>query len=191
MLLGPLRQAQGSSPNFPLAAQTVAPTREELTRPQLAPPQPKSTLNVIGGVERSPCPLANPEFNDVRVTITNVDFNNLKGATPEEMRATWADFAGTEHPVSVICEIRDRAGTYLRNKGYLAAVQVPTQRIENGAGAARAALCARDDHPRARRRPAAPKPSSPAICSKLTEDEIFDRYRGRALPAAGARLARL
>ncbi len=130
--IGTLAATAGLLTGTSAAAQTVAPTREELTRQQPTPPQGRATLDVIGGVERSPCPLANPEFNDVRVTITDVEFNNLKGATPEEMRATWADYAGTEHPVSGICEIRDRAGTYLRNKGYLAAVQVPTQRIEGG-----------------------------------------------------------
>src|SRR6188508_690568 len=88
---GTLLAGTGLLAESPALAQSVAPTREELTRPELAPPQPKSTLNVIGGVERSPCPLANPEFSDVRVTITNVDFNNLKGATPEEMRQTWAE----------------------------------------------------------------------------------------------------
>ena len=174
--LGTLAAGAGLVAISPAAAQSIAPTREELTRPQLAPPQPKSTLNVIGGVERSPCPLANPEFNDVRVTITNVDFNNLKGATPEEMRATWADFAGTEHPVSVICEIRDRAGTYLRNKGFLAAVQVPTQRIENGQVRLEL-LYARVTTIRARGETGGAEAKLAGYLSKLTEDEIFDRFR--------------
>ena len=175
-VLGSLAAGAGLLAGFPATAQTVAPTREELTRPQLAPPTPKSTLNVIGGVERSPCPLANPEFNDVRVTISNVEFNNLKGATPEEMRATWADFAGTEHPVSVICEIRDRAGTYLRNKGYLAAVQVPTQRIENGQVRLEL-LYARVTTIRARGETGGAEAKLAGYLSKLTEDEIFDRFR--------------
>ena len=160
----------------PAFAQTVAPTREELTRPQLAPPPAKSTLNVIGGVERSPCPLANPEFNDVRVTISDVEFNNLKGATSEEMRATWADYAGVEHPVSVICEIRDRAGTYLRNKGFLAAVQVPTQRIENGQVRLEL-LYARVTTVRARGETGGAEAKLAGYLGKLTEDEIFDRHR--------------
>lgn len=175
-VLGSFAAGAGLLAELPAAAQSVAPTREELTRPQLAPPQAKSTLNVIGGVERSPCPLANPEFNDVRVTITNVDFNNLKGATPEEMRATWADFAGTEHPVSVICEIRDRAGTYLRSKGYLAAVQVPTQRIESGQVRLEL-LYARVTTIRARGETGGAEAKLAGYLSKLTEDEIFDRFR--------------
>jgi hemolysin activation/secretion protein len=174
--LGTLAAGAGLLAEVPAAAQTLAPTREELTRPQLAPPAAKSTLNIVGGVERSPCPLANPEFNDVRVTISNVDFNNLKGATPEEMRHTWADFAGAEHPVSVICEIRDRAGTYLRNKGYLAAVQVPTQRIENGQVRLEL-LYARVTTIRARGETGGAEAKLAGYLAKLTEDEIFDRNR--------------
>ena len=119
---------------FPTSAfaQSVAPSREELTRITQPPEQPKPSLNVVGGVERSPCPLADPRFADVKVTISDVQFNNLKGATPEEMRAAWSPFAGREQSVAVLCEIRDAAATILRNKGYLAAVQVPTQQIENG-----------------------------------------------------------
>ena len=173
---GTLAAGAGLLVESPAFAQSIAPTREELTRPQLAPPQPKSTLNITGGVERSPCPLANPEFNDVRVTITGVDFNNLKGATPDEMRATWADFAGAEHPVSVICEIRDRAATYLRNKGYLAAVQVPTQRIENGQVRLEL-LYARVTTIRARGQTGGAEAKLAGYLSKLTEDEIFDRNR--------------
>jgi hemolysin activation/secretion protein len=173
---GTLLAGTGLLAESPAFAQSVAPTREELTRPELAPPPAKSTLNVIGGVERSPCPLANPEFNDVRVTITNVDFNNLKGATPEEMRPTWADFAGTEHPVSVICEIRDRAATYLRDRGYLAAVQVPTQRIENGQVRLEL-LYARVTTIRARGQTGGAEAKLAGYLHKLTEDEIFDRHR--------------
>jgi hemolysin activation/secretion protein len=133
-------------------------------------------LNVVGDVERSPCPLANPEFNDVRVTISDVDFHNLQGATPEEMRQTWAEFAGTEHPVSVICEIRDRAGTYLRSKGYLAAVQVPTQRIENGQVRLEL-LYAKVTTIRARGETGGAEAKIAGYLEKLTEDEIFNRYR--------------
>jgi hemolysin activation/secretion protein len=175
-VLGSLAASAGLLAESPVAAQAVAPTREELTRPQLAPPPAKSTLNVIGGVERSPCPLANPEFNDVRVTISNVDFHNLKGATPDEMRQTWAEYAGTEQPVSIICEIRDRAATYLRNKGYLAAVQVPTQRIENGQVRLEL-LYARVTTIRARGQTGGAEAKLAGYLSKLTQDEIFDRNR--------------
>ena len=96
------------------ATAQIAPTREELTRITEQPEQPRPTLNVIGGIERSPCPLADPRYADVKVTISDVQFNGLKGATPEEMRAAWSPFAGTEQPVAVLCEIRDAAATIPR-----------------------------------------------------------------------------
>jgi len=157
-------------------AQSVAPTRDELTRPQPDAAPPRSTLNVVGGVERSPCPLANPEFADVRVRVADVQFNNLKGATAGEMRRTWADYAGTDQPVAVICEIRDRAATHLRDKGYLAAVQVPTQRIENGVVRLEI-LYARVTVVRARGQTGGAEAKLAGYLSKLTEDEIFDRNR--------------
>src|SRR6478735_2118407 len=81
---------------IPALAQSIAPTRDELTRinPPEAPSRP--TLNVVGGIERSPCPLADPRYADVKVTIRDVQFNNLKGATPDEMLPAWSPFAGTE-----------------------------------------------------------------------------------------------
>ena len=159
---------------LPAAAQTIAPTREELKRITAPPPQPRPTLNIVGGVERSPCPLADPRYADVKVTIREVTFNGLKGATPEEMRATWSPFAGTEQPVSVLCEIRDAAATVLRNKGYLAAVQVPTQRIENGV-VKMETLYARITTIRARGQTGGAEAKLAAYLDKLTEDEYFDR----------------
>ena len=41
-------------------AQSIAPTRDELTRDRPVEAQRRPTLNVIGGIERSPCPLADP-----------------------------------------------------------------------------------------------------------------------------------
>jgi len=160
----------------PAAAQSVAPTRDELSniaRPE-APPRP--TLNVVGGIERSPCPLADPRFADVKVTISDVQFNGLKGATPDEMRAAWSPFAGREQPVSVLCEIRDAAATILRDKGYLAAVQVPTQRIDNGV-VRMETLFARVTTVRARGQTDGAEAKLAAYLNKLTQDEYFDRNR--------------
>jgi hemolysin activation/secretion protein len=157
-------------------AQSVAPTRDELTRITPSQPPSRPTLNVVGGVERSPCPLADPRYADVRVTIRDVQFNNLKGASPEEMRAAWSPFAGTEQPVAVLCEIRDAAATILREKGYLAAVQVPTQRIENGV-VRMETLYARVVTVRARGQTDGAEAKLAAYLNKLTEDEYFDRNR--------------
>ncbi len=157
-------------------AQSVAPTRDELTRDLPSAPPSRATLNVVGGIERSPCPLADPQYADVKVTIREVRFNNLKGATPDELRPAWAPLAGTEQPVAALCEIRDAAATILRNKGYLAAVQVPTQRIENGI-VTMETLFARVVTVRARGQTSGAESKLAAYLSKLTEDEIFDRNR--------------
>ena len=103
-------------------------------------------------------------------------FNNLKGASVDEMRAAWAPYAGTERPVAVICEIRDAAATMLRSKGYLAAVQVPTQKIENGIVRFEV-LYARVTTVRARGQVGGAEAKIAGYLSKLTEDEIFDRNR--------------
>ncbi len=158
------------------SAQSIAPTREELSRITTPEAEPRPTLNIVGAIERSPCPLADPKFADVRVTIRDVVFNGLKGASPEEMRSAWSPFAGTEQPVAVLCEIRDAAATILRDKGYLAAVQVPTQRIENGV-VRMETLYARITTVRARGQTDGAEAKLAGYLGKLTEDEYFDRNR--------------
>jgi hemolysin activation/secretion protein len=115
------------------AAQPTAPTREEISRPP--PPgieQPRARLTVEGGVERAPCALDRPEYQDIRFTLQDVAFDDLRGMSPEQLRAAWAPYQGREHNVAVLCEIRDRAATMLREAGYIAAVEVPEQRIADG-----------------------------------------------------------
>jgi hemolysin activation/secretion protein len=113
-------------------AQINPPTREELEvgRPAVDPGVSANRLVVEGGVERGPCPLADPSLADVKVTFSRVTFTNLTAVSPELLDAAWQDMAGREVPVASLCEVRDRAATMLRQMGYLAAVQVPPQRIE-------------------------------------------------------------
>ncbi|HKT77511.1 MAG TPA: ShlB/FhaC/HecB family hemolysin secretion/activation protein [Sphingobium sp.] len=111
-----------------------APTREELSpaeRQEGAAPQ-GSRLTVEGGVERAPCPLADPRFAQVTVNFADVRFDGLREVDPQALRDSWSDMAGHEVPIASLCEVRDRAATALRQMGYLAAVQVPPQRIEKG-----------------------------------------------------------
>ncbi|KKC27578.1 ShlB/FhaC/HecB family hemolysin secretion/activation protein [Sphingomonas sp. SRS2] len=116
----------------PAAAQLAAPTREEIDRrPQATAPR-SARLTVDGDIERAPCALDSPAYADIKVTITEAQFNNLQGVSPEELKASYASLLGPDRPISTICTIRDAAATELRRKGYLAAVQVPVQRIENG-----------------------------------------------------------
>jgi len=118
---------------LPASAQ-VAPTREELERAeQLAPESARpSKLSVEGDIERAPCPLADPRFADVTANFSSVSFEGLQAVPAEALQGSWSEFAGRDVPLATLCEIRDRAATALRARGYLAAVQVPAQRIENG-----------------------------------------------------------
>jgi hemolysin activation/secretion protein len=121
----------------PLSAQALpggaAPTREEIEREGLRPTQrPVARLTVEGGIERAPCPLANPEYQNISFTLSEVVFNNLTVVPASELRGTYDEYVGKSVPIATVCEIRDRAATILRQRGYLAAVQVPPQEIEGG-----------------------------------------------------------
>jgi len=110
------------------------PTREELQRP--APPpavQPnEQVVAVDDGIERAPCTLANPEFANVRFTLRGVEFSSVEAVDNALLAPSWSDRVGQELPISAVCDIRDRAATILRSKGYLAAVRVPPQTIGDG-----------------------------------------------------------
>ncbi|SNS57709.1 ShlB/FhaC/HecB family hemolysin secretion/activation protein [Sphingopyxis indica] len=111
-----------------------APTREEIQPPTLPPAAPPAERVVAAddSVERAPCPLASGEFADVRFTLRSVEFSRVEGIDPAMLDAAWHDRVGQDLPIAVVCDIRDRAATLLREKGYLAAVRVPPQRIEDG-----------------------------------------------------------
>jgi hemolysin activation/secretion protein len=156
------------------AAQTLAPTREELQGVARDADAPPPRLNIDGGIERSPCALADPQYAGVTVTIREVNFNGLKGATPEELESAWKPFEGQEHSVAVLCEIRDAAATILRNKGYLAATQVPTQRIEDGSVNFEV-LYGSITAIRARGETRGAEAKLQQYLGRLSEDEIFDR----------------
>lgn len=159
----------------------VAPTREELQGIAPTDELPAPRLNIEGGIERSPCSLADPQYADVTVTVREVVFNGLKGATPAELEPAWRPFEGEQHPVAVLCEIRDAAATILRNKGYLAATQVPTQRIEDGTVEFEV-LYGRISAVRARGETRGAETKLEQYLGRLAEDEIFDRNQAeRAL----------
>ncbi len=112
----------------------AAPTREEIQRGLLGEAEKgqAQALTVEGGVERSACPLANPEFADVKFTLQAVEFDGLDVVDSSILKSAYTGYVGQEVPVAVVCEIRDRAATILRGAGYLAAVQVPPQTIDGG-----------------------------------------------------------
>jgi len=168
-----------SAMSVPAVAQVAppqgsAPTREELRPVPDAPQSQAPRLEVNGDIERAPCPLADPKFANISVPVRNVTFNTLKGASAEEMRAAWAAYAGTQQPVAVLCEIRDAAATILRRKGYLAAVQVPAQQIENGE-IRMEMLYARVTAVRARGQTDGAEALIARYLGRLANDEIFNR----------------
>jgi hemolysin activation/secretion protein len=115
------------------ASDILPPTREEVTRPVTPPPANRAPrLDVEGGVERAPCALDGPQYESIRLTLRTVDFDGLRGLSASDLTSAYAPFVGRDVPISVVCEIRDRAATILRNAGYIAAVQVPEQRIAEG-----------------------------------------------------------
>ena len=122
----------GASAQSTPPPQVIPPTREEVTRPAPAPALPQGRLQVEGGIERAPCALDNPEFRSIHFVLRGAEFDGLQGLTRADVASTYAEYMGRDVPISVVCEVRDRAATVLRNAGYIAAVQVPEQRIEGG-----------------------------------------------------------
>ena len=174
-------RAQTAPPQLP-----NAPTREEVERVPVQPPVARPPrVSVEGGIERAPCALGGEQFRDIRFTVNSVQFDDLKGLPAEALRPAYAEFVGTEQPVAVICEIRDRAATILRNAGYVAAVEVPEQRIADGnvrfqvLMAKLVAVRVRGDAGRAERTIA-------GYLERLTDQEVFNRYEAeRYLLLAG------
>ncbi len=156
--------------------QPVAPTREEV-----APPLPERTeaptarLTVEGGVERAPCALDRPEYQDIRFTLSSAVFDDLRGLAQEDLRPAFAPFVGQEHPVAIVCEIRDRAANILREAGYIAAVEVPEQRIADGIVRFRV-LMARLVGLRVRGQAGRSERTIAGYLERLTEQEAFNRY---------------
>lgn len=64
--------------------------------------------------------------------MRGAEFAGPQGQTNVDLAPSYAPYIGQEVPISTVCEIRDRAATILRDAGYIAAVQVPEQRIEGG-----------------------------------------------------------
>jgi hemolysin activation/secretion protein len=121
----------------PAAAQSASdilpPTREEVTRPVAPPPATRAPrLEVEGGVERAPCALDSPDYQSIHFVLRDAEFQGLQGMTRAQLASAYSPYVGHDVPISVVCEIRDRAATILRNAGYIAAVQVPEQRIGDG-----------------------------------------------------------
>lgn len=118
-----------------MAGAQTAPTREEILRQPSTGTEAQPRIADIQSdddIERAPCPLAAPEFANVRFTLNNVVFDNSGPIDVTMLATAWEGQRGTEVPIATICDIRDRAATILRREGYLAAVRVPVQTINDG-----------------------------------------------------------
>lgn len=159
-----------------LAQAPAPPTREEVARPVPERQEPpRVTLDVQGGVERAPCALDRPEYASLTFALSQVVFDDLRGAAPEDLRPAYANLIGQTLPVARICEIRDRAAQILNDAGYVAAVEVPEQRIADGTlrlsvvMARLVGLRVRGNAGRAEQRIA-------SYLERLTGREVFNRY---------------
>jgi hemolysin activation/secretion protein len=154
----------------------LPPTREQVTRPPPPPPPPVAPrLEVEGGVERAPCALDSPQFRDIHLVVRNVEFEGLQGLTPAQLSSAYVPYVGHDQPISVVCEIRDRAATILRNAGYIAAVQVPEQQIADGVVRFRV-LMAHLTQVRVRGDATGAERIIAGYLNQLTKEPVFNRY---------------
>ena len=184
---------------FAQAAPTVSPpTREEIERGvrEGTLEQQGAPVSVdTGEVERAPCPLASPDFAGIRFKVESVDFSGVDKIPEIDLSQSYRQYIGTDQPVAVICEIRDRAATQLRAAGYLAAVQVPPQTIESG-HVKLDILLARMSKVQVKGDAGSSEKLLVRYISKLTQDEVFNTRRAerylllaRDIPGLDVRLA--
>ena len=189
--------AAATLPSAALAQATPQiPTREEIQQPTLPPPAPptEQVVTADDGIERAPCPLANPEFANVRITLRGVEFSSVEGIDNAMLAPSWSDRVGQDLPISVVCDIRDRAATMLRAQGYLAAVRVPPQTIDDGV-VRLDILAARMSRIEVRGDAGANEPLLQRYLSRLDDQPVFniidaERYLllARDIPGMDARL---
>ena len=111
-----------------------APTREEVLRQEIDRQLREGTvaIDASGAFARAPCPLADPKFASITLTLSQVVFTGAENLEPGLLASVWEPYRGKEIAVSAICDIRDRTAGVLRDAGYVASVQVPVQTIEGG-----------------------------------------------------------
>jgi hemolysin activation/secretion protein len=175
LVLCALVSAQSAAAGAQSTPPPAPPTREEVTRPVAPPPAPQNRLQVEGGIERAPCALDGPEFRSIRFVMRGAQFEGPQGQTSVDLTPSYAPYVGQEVPISTVCEIRDRAATILRDAGYIAAVQVPEQRIEGGIVRFQV-LIARLTQVRVRGEATGAETILAAYLNQLTRRPLFNRY---------------
>jgi hemolysin activation/secretion protein len=97
---------------------------------RVSEPPPRSPPGAFAPEPPGPCPL---NASDLKVTLSSVAFHGVTVVDSADLSEAYAEFLGKEEPVSVICAIRDRAARMLFDRGVLARVEIPEQRITGGA----------------------------------------------------------
>ena len=71
---------------------SALPTREELQQPPIlsAPPQRLQAITADDlEIERAPCPLAHPDYQNIRFTLRSVSFTGSEFADNEALSPSW------------------------------------------------------------------------------------------------------
>jgi hemolysin activation/secretion protein len=184
-----------ASPALAQQSPPAIPTREELDPAPAAKLPEKPRLRVEEDVERAPCALDDPAYANIKLKLSEASFNNLGPVSASALTETYIDYVGSEQPISIVCRIRDAAATKLRSMGYIAAVQVPTQKIEAG-NVAFEVLYAKVTSIRVVGQAGANERQFEGFLSKLADGGLFNRFEAerhlllaRDIPGYDVRLA--
>jgi hemolysin activation/secretion protein len=120
--------------NAAMAQGVLPPTREEVQRelPGSEDVVTNPAITLDSDLQKASCPLASAEFSEIRFTLSKAEFGGADAEINALLAESWSGLAGQTISVAKVCEIRDRATRILREAGYVASVQVPTQTIEGG-----------------------------------------------------------
>ncbi len=114
----------------PAQSGPAQPSREELNPAARITPAPARERDLFAQEPPGPCPLRGSTLS---FALKSVDFHGVTALSADQLRAAYADLIGQTIAVSSICDIRDHAATLLFNRGVLARVDIPPQRITDGA----------------------------------------------------------
>lgn len=115
-------------------AQVPLPSREQVNPVPTPSPEAKSAAHVdeSNAFAAGPCPLSG---SDISVAIKHVQFAAPGGAAlaPALVALLSGISTGSQsQPIRVVCDLRDQANARLRQARYVASVQIPPQRIDDG-----------------------------------------------------------
>jgi hemolysin activation/secretion protein len=176
-------------------ASVGAPTREDLDPVPEQQTAAKPRVRIEDEVERSPCALDDPAYVNIKLKLSSVTFNKLGPVPASALAESYSQYVGTEQGINIVCRIRDAAATKLRAMGYVAAVEVPAQQIDNGSVNFEV-LYAKVTSVRVVGQPGRNEGQFEAYLAKLADGELFNRYKAerhlllaRDIPGYEVRLA--